>query len=78
MISMLGKHVGFLKPKLVVSATAFLAATSLFPVTANSVVDSPFFRALPLVVVIAATDEEANGGVAPVAVDFNFPRLSIK
>lgn len=42
------------------------------PVTAAStVIDRPFFRALPLVVVIAATEDEANGGVAPVAVDFN-------
>lgn len=31
----------------------------------------PFFRATALVVVIGATADEANGGVAPVAVDFN-------
>ena len=38
---------------------------------ASSAVDRPFFRVLPLVVVIAATEDETNGGVAPVAVDFN-------
>jgi len=50
-----------------------LASISLLPIeTASaSVIDRPFFRALPLVVVIAATEDEANGGVAPVAVDFN-------
>lgn len=71
MISMLGKRFGFLKPKLAVSAAVFVAMGSMFPMTANSAVDSPFFRAMPLVVVIAATEDEANGGVAPVAVDFN-------
>jgi len=35
-----------------------------------SVVDRPFFNAQALVIVIAATEDEANGGVAPVAVDF--------
>lgn len=71
MTTVLNKHIRFLKPKLGMSAVALLAMGGLFPVTANSAVDSPFFRALPLVVVIAATEDEANGGVAPVAVDFN-------
>ena len=58
--------------RLAVSAAIILAGCSLMPVTATSaVIDRPFFRALPLVVVIAATEDEANGGVAPVAVDFN-------
>ena len=58
--------------RLPVSVAIYLAGCSLLPATASSaVVDSPFFRALPLVVVIAATEDEANGGVAPVAVDFN-------
>ena len=59
--------------RLAVFAAIFLAGNSLMPITAASaVIDRPFFRALPLVVVIAATEDEANGGVAPVAVDFNF------
>lgn len=33
--------------------------------------DKPFFRATALVIVIGATEDEANSGVAPVAVDFN-------
>lgn len=35
-----------------------------------SVIDRPFFNAQALVIVIAATEDEANGGIAPVAVDF--------
>jgi hypothetical protein len=35
------------------------------------VIDRPFFNAQSLVIVIAATEDEANGGTAPVAVDFN-------
>lgn len=38
---------------------------------ASAAIDRPFFRVMPLVVVIAATEDETNGGVAPVAVDFN-------
>jgi len=53
-------------------AALLLGPASLMPMTAAaSFIDRPFFRALPLVVVIAATEDEANGGVAPVAVDFN-------
>jgi len=33
--------------------------------------DRPFFRVQSLVIVIGATENEANGGIAPVAVDFN-------
>ena len=55
-----------------VTTAMFLAGVSVIPHPAvASVIDRPFFRALPLVVVIAATEDEANGGVAPVAVDFN-------
>ena len=71
MCSIFGNNFGLLTRKLAVSVSAFLAATCLVPMSANSAVDSPFFRAMPLVVVIAATEDEANGGVAPVAVDFN-------
>lgn len=63
---------GSLSRGFAVSAALFLAGSSLIPITASSsVIDRPFFRALPLVVVIAATEDEANGGVAPVVVDFN-------
>ena len=37
----------------------------------SSAVDRAYFRAAALVVVIGATENETNGGVAPVAVDFN-------
>ena len=54
------------------TALVLLAGSSLIPATpASAAVDRPFFRVLPLVVVIAATENETNGGVAPVAVDFN-------
>ena len=54
------------------SVAAFLAVAAVLPMSAASApIDRPFFRAMPLVVVIAATDDEENGGVAPVAVDFN-------
>ena len=33
--------------------------------------DRPYLRAQSIVIVIAATEDESNGGVAPVAVDFN-------
>ena len=33
--------------------------------------DRPFFRADALVIIIAATEDEANGGESPVVVDFN-------
>ena len=59
------------KPALL-AALLISGSASLMPMSASSsVIDRPFFRALPLVVVIAATEDEANGGVAPVAVDFN-------
>lgn len=35
-----------------------------------TMIDRPFFNAQALVIVIAATEDEANGGVAPIAVDF--------
>jgi len=34
------------------------------------IVDRPFFNAQALVIVIAASEDESNGGVAPIAVDF--------
>ena len=58
--------------KSALTSAILLASVSLIPTTASSaVIDRPFFRALPLVVIIAATEDESHGGVAPVAVDFN-------
>jgi hypothetical protein len=51
-------------------ALAFLCASGGGIATAD-VVDRPFFNAQSLVIVIGATEDEANGGAAPVAVDFN-------
>lgn len=48
-----------------------MGTTSVGVMTYASTLDRPFFRALSLVVVVAATEDEANGGVAPIAVDFN-------
>ena len=52
-----------------ISAAAVLTASTL-PVYGMTT-DRPFFRATALVVVIGATADEANDGVAPVVVDFN-------
>lgn len=53
-------------------AAACLPLASLFSVPAfAAAADRPFFRAQSIVIVIGATEDEANGGVAPVAVDFN-------
>ena len=59
--------------KSTVAAASLLAGATVLPVSTASAqaIDRPFFRVLPLVVVIAATEDEANGGVAPVAVHFN-------
>ena len=46
-------------------------AAGLFSPALASIIDRPFFRANALVVVIGSTEDEANGGVAPVVVDFN-------
>lgn len=67
---------GYFSGSLNVGAAALIVVslTGLGVLTAapaSAAVDRPFFRALPLVVVIAATENETNGGVAPVAVDFN-------
>ena len=64
----------FGSPSIRAAATAavLLTGVSLIPAApASAAADRPFFRVLPLVVVIAATENETNGGVAPVAVDFN-------
>ena len=56
----------------ITSAMISLAlAAGLFSPALASVLDRPFFRANALVVVIGATEDETNGGVAPVVVDFN-------
>ena len=51
------------------ASSLLLLSGSVSPAMA-SVSDWPFFNATALVVVIGATEDEANGGVAPVAVDF--------
>lgn len=53
------------------TAGVFVAGGLLCAPKTKAAIDQPFFRVLPLVVVIAATKDEANGGVAPVVVDFN-------
>jgi len=55
----------------VLTAGVLVAGGLLYAPKINAAIDRPFFRVLPLVVVIAATEDEANGGVAPVVVDFN-------
>jgi len=55
----------------VFTAGVFVAGGLLYAPKTKAAIDQPFFRVLPLVVVIAATKDEANGGVAPVVVDFN-------
>ncbi|MEP4052541.1 MAG: hypothetical protein ABJN22_09880 [Litorimonas sp.] len=55
-----------------ISAAIFLSCAALITgPQASAAIDRPFFRALPIVIVIAATEDETNGGVAPVVVDFN-------
>ena len=56
--------------RLSVTGLAAIATLYVSPAFAAST-DSPFFKAHSLVIVIGATEDEANGGVAPVAVDFN-------
>lgn len=46
-------------------------ASSLATPAVADVVDRPYFKASAIVVVIGATEDEANGGLSPVAVDFN-------
>lgn len=58
-------------PALTAAMSMAFAGLLSIEIASASVLDRPFFRAFPLVVVIAATEDEANGGVAPVAVDFN-------
>lgn len=50
---------------------ALLSLCFSYAPLAHAYNQKPVFRATGLVVVIGATDSEANGGVAPVAVDFN-------
>lgn len=54
-----------------VLACAGLALTGVVTPVCASVIDRPFLRAQSIVIVISATEDETNGGVAPVAVDFN-------
>ncbi len=56
----------------VLTLAALVASASLYAPTAHAAsTDRPFFKAQSLVIVIGATEDEANGGIAPVAVDFN-------
>lgn len=50
---------------------AWLAGAAYAPAVNASIIDRPYFNAQSLVIVIGATENESNGGVAPVAVDFN-------
>jgi len=57
--------------KVAICASAIGIIVSIGQPMANAnVIDRPFFNAQSLVIVIAATEDEANGGVSPVAVDF--------
>ena len=56
----------------ILSGGVAFGAISLFGTAYSMGTDRPFFRVQSLVIVIGATENEANGGVAPVAVDFNF------
>ncbi len=59
-------------PASLLSVPALLAMSSLPVASALAAsTDRPFFRVQSLVIVIGATEDESNGGVAPVAVDFN-------
>ncbi len=49
----------------------WLAGAAYAPAVNASIIDRPYFNAQSLVIVIGATENESNGGVAPVAVDFN-------
>ena len=53
------------------AASALLLLSGSVSPAMGSMTDWPFFNATALVVVIGATEDEANGGVAPVVVDFN-------
>ena len=58
------------RPLLGALAVALAANTLAMPAQAATT-SRPYFRAQALVIVIGATEDEANSGVAPVAVDFN-------
>lgn len=66
-----------MKASLKIALCSGLAMYLVHPAQAD-VVDRPYFKANAIVIVIGATEDEANGGVAPVAVDFNLltPALS--
>jgi len=54
------------------ASVGLVSCASLFAMPAQAdIVDRPYFNAQALVIVIGATENETNGGVAPVAVDFN-------
>lgn len=54
----------------IVSALGSSMLLTCLPAHASAI-DRPYLRAQSVVIVIAATEDESNGGVAPVAVDFN-------
>lgn len=60
-----------LRPLAALSSGTLIASTAFGATAYAAGVDRPFFRVQSLVIVIGATENEANGGVAPVAVDFN-------
>jgi len=73
LMSTLGKHNFKAKWSMFTKGPMVLLLMSsvYMPSTYAAVIDRPFFNAKSLVIVIAATENENNGGAAPVAVDFN-------
>jgi len=58
--------------KLGLTVAFLLLSEGLFTKLASAeTIDRPYFNAKSVVIVIGATENESNGGVAPVAVDFN-------
>jgi len=60
-----------LKSKLAAFSYLAVIGTGAYLPAQASVLDRPYFRANAIVIVIGATEDETNGGVAPVAFDFN-------
>lgn len=63
---------GHMKMKLAALGGLTVMGAGLYVPAQAGLLDSPYFRASAIVIVIGATEDEANGGVAPVAFDFNF------
>ena len=57
--------------QVLLGAAACLMTGGVFSPAIANIIDRPFFNATAMVIVIGAIEDEANSGVAPVAVDFN-------